>query len=149
MLTHSGRAVPVIGISGPAGGASFTLDFYLRPLMAALLMQDPEPTRIPCRLRGTFGENKHANAPQPGTLSGESRPPEATEPGAKFYSVRFMEASVDEAGTLWATPVPGKAGSAATQHANALYMLPAGPDDAFPKEGDVIQVELRFGYKLL
>lgn len=34
---HSSYAVvdgvPIVGISGPSGGASFTLDFYLRPLM--------------------------------------------------------------------------------------------------------------------
>lgn len=42
---HSSYAVvdnvPIVGISGPSGGASFTLDFYLRPLMRKYLGLNP------------------------------------------------------------------------------------------------------------
>ena len=44
--------VPIVGISGPSGGASFTLNFYLKPLMKAYLGLDPTPERIPARLVG-------------------------------------------------------------------------------------------------
>ena len=79
----------------------------------------------------------------PAAFPGEQRPPEATDPGARFYSVRFMVLAAEPDGTLSATPVPGKAGSPQTQHANACFMMPAGADDTPPKPGDVILVELR------
>lgn len=149
IINVDGRSVPVVGISGPSGGASFTLDFYLRPLMCALLGQQPTPERIPCRLRGSFGENKHAKTrTDSDVVKGEARPSEATEPESRFFSVRFVEIAPEQDGILWATPVAGKAGSPATQRANALFMLPAGAYDKFPQEGDVIEVELRFGYAL-
>lgn len=51
---HSSYAVvdgvPVVGISGPPAGASFTLNFYLKPLMLAFRGLDPHPRRIPARL---------------------------------------------------------------------------------------------------
>ena len=148
VLDCEGRAVPVVGISGPSGGASFTLDFYLRPVMFALLGLDPEPRLLPCRLQGEFpagGPGPHAHGKK---LHGEDRPFEATEPGSRFYSVRFMEVRADEEGVLRAKPVPGRPGSPATMHANAIYMMASGVGDVPPKDGDVINVELRFGHSL-
>ena len=47
---HSSFAIvdgtPIVGVSGPSAGASFTLNFYLRPLMRAFLGLDPR-----CRVR--------------------------------------------------------------------------------------------------
>ncbi len=140
------EGVPVVGISGPSGGVSFTLEFYLRPVLRAFLGLDPHPQLIPARLRGTFGKNRFARKSLAKAVPGEERPPEATEPGSEFYSVRFMELVAEPDGTLSATPVAGKAGSAETQHANALYMLSAGADAVFPEEGALIQVELRSGH---
>lgn len=146
VLDVDGRVVPVVGISGPPGGASFTLGFYLRPLMKAFLGLDPAPQLIPAKLAAPFGANKFgpgSKVAEKAATRGEARPPEATGPGAKFYSVRCMLVEAQDDGTLTATPVPGRPGSPATAHANALYMLAAGPDDVFPEPGDVIKVELR------
>lgn len=137
--------VPIVGISGPSGGASFTLNFYLLPVMKQFFGLDPAPRRIPARLGVAVGAGSmHKLAKEnPGKLPGEQRPPEATDPGSSFYAVKFMTLEVAEDGTLVATPVQGKAGSAQAQHANAYYMMPAGAGDVPPQPGDVIFVELR------
>ena len=149
---HSSYAVvngtPVVGISGPAGGASFTLNFYLRPVMRAYLGLDPAPERIPARLAEPFpkGGPGGPHGPKPtadGKLPGEAKPMEATEPGDKFFSIRFLTVEAMPDGTLAAAPVAGRPGSAETQHANAYYMMPAGPGEVPPQPGDVIWVELR------
>ncbi len=80
---------------------------------------------------------------QIGKLPGEQRPPKATDPGSSFYAVKFMTLKAAEDGTLVATPVRGKAGSAQTQHANAYCVMPAGAGAVPPQPGDVIFVELR------
>ena len=147
---HSSYAVvdgvPVVGISGPSGGASFTLNFYLLPVMKRFLGLDPAPRRIPARLAAAFPAGHHgkqsaakAAAPRPG----EQRPPEADKPGDVFFSIRFLTLEASEDGTLTATPVSGHAGSPATQHANAYYLMPSGPGAEPPVVGDVIWVELR------
>ncbi|WP_172137057.1 molybdopterin molybdotransferase MoeA [Adlercreutzia sp. ZJ473] len=143
---HSSYALvggtPVVGISGPSGGASFTLNFYLRPVMRAFLGLDPAPERIPARLAAPFAPNKFGK-PQPGKLPGEARPPEATEPGSSFFSIRFLTLEAQPDGTLAATPVLGHPGSPETQHANAYCMLPAGPGEVPPEPGSIIWCELR------
>lgn len=59
---HSSYALvdgtPVVGISGPPAGASFTLNFYLRPLMMRFLGRPTEPERIPVRLAAPFPAKK-------------------------------------------------------------------------------------------
>lgn len=137
--------VPIVGISGPSGGASFTLNFYLLPLMKRFLGLDPAPVRIPARLAAPFPGSSMDDLMKadPASLPGEQRPAEATEPGSRFYSIRFVVLAAAPDGTLSATPVPGKAGSPQTQHANAYFMMPAGADDVPPQAGDVISVELR------
>lgn len=138
------EGMPIVGISGPSGGASFTLNFYLLPLMKRFLGLDPAPARIPARLAADFPPSKMGKqAVRGGVPAGESRPPEATEPGDIFFSIRFLTLAADADGALTATPVPGHAGSPATQHANAYCMVPAGPGAVAPQAGDVIQVELR------
>lgn len=134
---------PVVGISGPPSGVTFTLGFYLYPVIMEWLGLDPNPQTAHAVLVGSFGENKHALKTEPKGYAGEERPSEASNPGDVFQNVRFMELYADEHGMLHAKPIPGKAGSAATQHANAIYMLDAGPSDEFPQPGDVIEVELR------
>lgn len=139
------NGIPIVGISGPSGGASFTLDFYLRPLMKKFLGLNPEPERIPAVLAEAFpaGHKGNQDVTANKKRSGESRPSEATEAGAKFYSIRFLTLAVNDEGILTATPVPGKPGSAQTQHANAYYMMPSGPGQEPPAVGSVIPVELR------
>ncbi len=146
VLTVGERLVPVVGISGPPGGAAFTLNFYLRPVMRAYLGLDPAPELIPARLAASFGPNKFgpgSKVAERAAKQGEARPPEATGPDAEFYSVRCMLLEAAEDGTLQATPVPGRPGTPATAKANALYMLAAGPGDVFPEPGEIIHVELR------
>lgn len=147
---HSSYAVvndtPIVGISGPAGGASFTLNFYLRPVMRAFLGLDPAPERIPARLAQAFpkGGPGGPGKPKPGAkLPGEARPMEATEPGSSFFSIRFLKVEATADGTLEATPLAGRPGSAATASANAYYMMPAGPGVEPPQAGDIIWVEMR------
>ena len=137
--------VPIVGISGPFGGASFTLNFYLLPLMKRFLGLDPAPVRIPARLASPFPGSSMDDLMKadPASLPGEQRPAEATEPGSRFYSIRFVVLAAAPDGMLSATPVPGKAGSPQPQHANAYFMMPAGADDVPPQAGDVISVELR------
>lgn len=145
---HSFAAIvdgtPVIGISGPPGGASFTLGFYLRPVMNQWLGLDTEPTTVQAKLSGTFGKNhfarKNIESMKP---VGENRPPEATGPNAKFTSVRFVRLNLDEDGTLLATPVERGELPPTEIENTAIFMLESGPDDNFPKEGDMITVELR------
>ena len=59
---HSSYAIvnetPIVGISGPSAGASFTLNFYLRPIMRKFLGLDPEPALIPARLGAEFPKGK-------------------------------------------------------------------------------------------
>lgn len=144
---HSSYAIvdgtPIVGISGPSGGASFTLNFYLRPLMRRFLGLTPEPRRIPARLTEAFPVKNHAAAHGKKPASGESRPPEATSPEAEFYGIKFVDVALGDDGILRATPVKGHAGSAPTIHANAYYMMPSGPGMTPPEPGDVIWVELR------
>lgn len=144
---HSSYALvngtPVVGISGPAGGASFTLNFYLRPVMRAFLGLDPAPECIPARLAAPFASNPFHKPVDAQKLPGEQRPPEANEPGAVFYSIRFLTLEAAPDGTLAATPLPGRPGTPQTAHANAYYMMPSGPGAEAPQVGDVIYVELR------
>lgn len=146
---HSSYALldetPIVGISGPSGGASFTLNFYLLPIMRRFLGQDPAPRKIPAVLAGEFkpGRMEKLAGKESGKLAGEQRPPEATKPDDVFFSIKFLTLEAGSDGTLRATPVPGHPGSPATQHANAYCMLQAGPGATLPKTGDVIHVELR------
>lgn len=143
---HSSYAIvdgtPVVGISGPSGGASFTLNFYLRPLMRRFLGLTPEPKRIPARLTEAFPAKDHAGK-QAKKHGGESKPPEATSPEAIFYGIKFVDLKLGDDGVLRATPVKGHAGSAPTLHANAYYMMPSAPGMEPPAPGDIIWVELR------
>lgn len=134
--------VPVVGISGPPGGASFTLGFYLRPVMRQWLGLPALPQRFAAVLDGSFGENKHAALARE-KPTGEQRPVEAMEPDAKFEQVRFMDVAVGSDGVVRATPRAGKAGSAKTQSANGVYMLESTAHSVYPEPGDTIEVELR------
>ncbi len=148
---HSSFAVvdgtPIVGISGPSAGASFTLNFYLRPLMRAFAGLEPEVARTPMVLAEAFpaggpgGPRKHG-----GPVRGEDRPAEhpAHEPGKpEFFGIKMLRAEHAEDGTLRAWPVPGRPGSPESYTANAYYMLPNGPGIEAPKPGDVIMAEWR------
>lgn len=148
--------VPIVGISGPSGGASTTLNFYLRPIMRKFLGLEPEVPRIPARLAAPFPQHgpggPGAPKPEPGKpMPGEARPPEQPPAGAspaedgtpRFFGIKMMNLAVGADGFLEATPVAGHPGSADAQTANAYYMLPSGPGIEPPAVGDVVMVELR------
>lgn len=142
---HSFAAIvegtPVIGISGPPGGAFQTLGFYLYPVMCAWFGLDTSLKTVTARLKGDFGPNKFAKKAQEKKLSGEQRPPEATKSGSTFQSIRnVILENVD--GVLEATPLPGHGGGKVPGY-RGVYMLGSGPDDVPPKEGDMIEVEIR------
>lgn len=147
---HSSYALvdgtPVVGISGPPAGASFTLNFYLRPLMRKFLGLSPEPERIPVRLAAPFpAKGGHSAKPQAAALAkvaGEVRP-SVVAPGAPFFSIKFLTVKAQPDGTLSGTPLPGRPGSPEAEAANAYYMMPSGPGTQPPAPGDVIWVELR------
>ena len=143
--------VPVVGISGPSAGASFTLDFYLRPLMRAFLGLESNVARVPVKLAAAFpmggpGGPGHGKRPHGAPLAGEERPMEKHEsaPGKPaFFSIRLLDVQVGNDGVLLGTPIAGGPGSSAAATANAYYMLPSGPGVEPPKPGDVIWAELR------
>ncbi len=147
---HSSYAMmegkPVVGISGPPAGASFTLDFYLRPLVMRFLGLPEEPRKIPVRLTEAFGGGGHPGGKRgskdDGRPKGEERP-SVVKPGARFFSIRLLNVEACEDGSLTGTPVPGRPGSPGTDSANAFYMLESGDGAVPPKAGDVIWVEMR------
>ncbi len=156
---------PIVGISGPSGGASFTMNFYLRPLMRTWLGLPQEPTKLVARLTEAFpakgkktdevkpladaqaaacateGANKREKQRSLRT-DGEVRP-SVVGPEATFYGIKFVMLAQAPDGMLEATPVKGHAGSRATWGANAYYMMPSGPGIEPPCAGDLIEVELR------
>lgn len=149
---HSSYAIvdgtPIVGISGPSGGASFTLDFYLRPVMRRFLGLDPVVPKIPVRLAETFpaGGPHEPGAHKQGAPRGEDRPPEhhVGKPGdPDFFGIKMLVVETGADGALVGHPVAGRPGSAATLTANAFYMQPNGPGIKPPAPGDVIEVELR------
>ncbi len=155
------NGTPVVGISGPSGGASFTLNFYLRPLMRTWLGLPAEVPRIKARLTEAFPVKATQKAEEPQgekrlastsaieksererlKTGGEVRP-SVVAPEALFYGIKFVMLAQGADGTLEATPVKGHAGSRATWGANAYYMMPSGPGIMPPEAGDLIEVELR------
>lgn len=148
---HSSAAVidgtPIIGISGPSGGASFTLNFYLRPLMRAFMELSPEAERIPVVLAEEFPAGRSDRPKKHGnSVRGEERPmehPEHEPDKPEFFAVKMLRIDHAEDGTLRAWPIAGRPGSAATLAANAYYMLPTGTGIEAPKPGDIIWVEWR------
>jgi hypothetical protein len=142
VMNSNGCVVPVVGISGPAGGASFTLNFYLRPVIEKFLGQNTEPKMIKCRLAESFGPNRFAPGAANKKQAGEHKPPEVA-PGETFFGVRPMKLEIAEDGTLLAYPVKGRPGSPESKAANAIYMLESGPAATPPQPGSIIEVELR------
>ena len=132
---------PVVGISGPSRGASFTLGFYLRPLLDAYLGQDPAPRTAHAKLMEEFPK-KHkkpsAEKAQAKTLPGEARP-SVVQNDRKFYGVKAVDVTFGDDGVLCAVPAKGPD---PVVSANALFWLPSDPD-LHPKVGDIITVEWR------
>ena len=137
--------VPIVGISGPSAGASFTLNFYLRPLMRAFVGLEPETARTPVVLAEEFPKPPH-RPHGPKKRGGEERPMEHPdhEPGKpEFFGIKLLRAEHTDDGRLVAHPVQGRPGTPESFTANMYYMLPVGPGIEEPKAGDVIFAEWR------
>lgn len=142
------EGTPVVGISGPPGGAAFTTDFYLRPVMQLFLGLSTEPVRVRARLTEEFpaGGPGSKMKDAKNESKGEVRP---TEAGMKvlFYGVKQLIVAEGEDGVLEATPTKsGRPGPVEAEGASAYYMLPTGPGHEAPQPGDFIEVELRPSY---
>ena len=145
---HSSYAVvdnvPIVGISGPSGGASFTLDFYLRPLMRKYLGLNPIVSKTAARLTEAFPAPKHSPGAKNGKPAGEERPREHPDhaPGEpEFFGIRPLRVEPSADGVLEATPIDGRPGSKTAWGANAFTMMGMGPGIEPPAAGDIIEVE--------
>ena len=137
---HSSYAVvdgtPIVGISGPALGAAFTTDFYLKPLIDRWYGRDTHPQLVRARLVKPFGSPAKATAAAP--AGGEARPRiDRTTP---FYSIRFVRLVQADDGTLEAIPLPARPTLVELDSCDAYYAL---DNHCAPQEGELIEVELR------
>lgn len=134
---HSSYAVvdgtPIVGISGPALGAAFTTDFYLKPLIDRWFGRNPEPTCLRARLAAPF-----VGPAKPTHSGGEARP--SIERATAFYSIRFVTLSQASDGVLEATPLPARPTLVELDGCDAYYALDS---HCAPSVGEFIEVELR------
>lgn len=142
---HSSGAVvdgtPVVGISGPPGGAAFTTDFYLKPLIAQFLGESPDPVHVAVCLAEEFPKGGPGGGKPKGPLHGEDRPLEAPL-DVQFFGIKQMCVTQGADGVLEATPTPsGRPGPLEAESANAYYALDSSRPR--PAVGDIIEVELR------
>ncbi|MGI6221593.1 MAG: molybdopterin-binding protein [Coriobacteriales bacterium] len=153
---HSSFAVvdgtPIVGISGPPTGATYTLDFYLRPLVRAYLGQEPLLGKATAVLAAEFPQKKphghdHGKAkdaePKKGsgcTAKGEQRPHMEKR---VFHKINLVHVVEDENGVLRATPVAGNPNALGIDEANAIYLYPTGDEAVIPHVGDTIEIEYR------
>ena len=132
---------PVVGISGPARGASFTLNFYLQPLIKGYLGLSTKPRtawacldeEFPKKHKKPSAEKKEAK-----TIAGEERP-SIVKADRKFFGIKPVYVEYKDDGKLHATPVKG---SNPQVVANAIYMLSSDPD-SHPLAGSIIEIEWR------
>jgi molybdopterin molybdotransferase len=138
------QGTPVVGISGPSGGAAIVVDLYLKPVMMRFLGQPTEPQRVTARLMKPFpqghGPSHHGSATvQPAHLPGEKRPKEE----GPFFVIRRMRLEQLPDGVMGVYPVGGPhAPASETMRANAYYFLETTLGKPAPEPGEMIQVEL-------
>ncbi|MGN0077605.1 MAG: molybdopterin-binding protein [Coriobacteriales bacterium] len=138
---HSAYAVVdgtvVVGISGPAGGATFTSEFYLKPLICRALGLCPQPPAVKARLAAPFPAGRK---PGKGPKSGSKKAvPE------KFYFIRHMATRIAEDGVLEVEPV--EMGSALEQNRSGAYYSLDRDAEGAPAVGSMIDVHLRWPYR--
>ena len=141
---HSSYSVvdgtPVVGISGPSLGATFTTDFYLKPLIDLWFGRPTAPKHVVARLTEPFADL--FSAPKQGSKhAGERRPAfERTKP---FHSIRHIALSQAPDGVIEATPVQFRPNVVQAEAAAGYYPLADGCGLEPPQAGDLISVELR------
>ena len=139
------NGTPVIGISGPPGGAAFTADFYVYPAVMKYLGRDPYPKKLKVRL-GQEIRSPFSHKPEAGSaaVKGEDRPRE----GGEFHAVRQVKIIQADDGILEAYSVSSSMhpGLLEAEHADAYYIMPSWEGEPQPAKGDMIEVELRPEY---
>ena len=134
---------PIIGISGPPGGAAFTTDFYLWPAIRKFLGLQTEPVRIMVRLAEAFTKGGHPGAGKQAASTGqkgESRPRE----GGEFFGIKQVSLRMGDDGVLEAVPLASShPGPVDAEGAHAYYGLRSVAGVEPPSPGDMIQVALR------
>lgn len=136
---------PIVGISGPPGGAAITVDFYLKPVMSAFLGLPTEPVQVTARLMAPFPVghgpgHKGTAVVQPAHLPGEKRPKET----GQFFSIRQMKLVPQEDGVMGAYPLSSpRPRPIEAAKADAYYLLDTTLGKPAPEPGALITVELR------
>ncbi len=149
---HSSGSVvdgtPVVGISGPPGGAAFTMDFYLYPVMMEYFGLPAELDKLQVRLGKMFpaggpGGPKPANKGEgKDAPKGEARPSVVTD-GKEFFGVKQLQFYQEEGSAeLWAMP-------ASTTHAKPVeadsmdcYFMKSS-NASEPLYGEILEVDVR------
>lgn len=140
---HSSGAVvegtPVVGISGPPGGAAFTTDFYLRPLIQKYFGQESSPRIVKARLAAAFP--KGGKRLKKGSAPGETRP-SIVDDAKEFFGVKHVHLTAGDDGMLEAFPAssshPGPVEASSMSGYYALSSITGSPE-----VGSLIEVELR------
>lgn len=125
---------PVVGLSGPPGGAALTADYYLYPAVKARLGLDPLLKRVKARLADSFEHSRSKSGRQKKRrfISGAT------------YVVKQMKLSQGEDGVLEAWPPESSHLSPLqAEEADAYYLLSTAEGAADPQPGAFIEVELR------
>ncbi len=128
---------PVIGISGPAGGAGPTTDLYVYPAIMKYYGSEDSLRTVKARLKTDMKGHKLKKA---SAAKGEERPSVMS----KFYSIRQMMLTQAEDGVIEAESVGGgHPGMVDAEKANGYYLMPTGAEDGPAKAGDFIEVIIR------
>lgn len=151
---HSSGSVvngtPVIGISGPPGGAAFTTDFYVYPVMMHFLGQPIELQKTRVRLAQDFPKKKgkpeldkgaQAKTDARAKTAGEVRPSIVAE-GSEFFGVKQLAVRQGADGMMEAVPASsGHAGAVEANDMNAYWLQSSL--HPVPEAGELMEVELR------
>ena len=147
---HSSGSVvegtPVVGISGPPGGAAFTMDFYLYPVMMHWFGLPAELDKLQVRLGKMFpkGGPGSQSAKKPGEAAGkgEVRPSVVAE-GKEFFGVKQLQFYQEEdSAELWAMPASSTHAKPAEADTMDCYYMLSSARPA-PLYGEILEVDVR------
>ena len=147
---HSSASVvegtPVVGISGPPGGAAFTMDFYLYPVIMTWFGLPAELDTLQVRLGKMFstgGAGGHgAKKAGEGAGKGEVRPT-LTADGREFFSVKQLQFYQEEGSAeLWAMPASSTHPKPVEADGMDCYYL-LNADAGQPLYGEILEVDVR------
>ena len=135
------EGVPIVGISGPPGGAAFTMDFYLYPLIQRYFGQPIGLEKIDVRLKEGFSKKgPQAKKPVSETAKGEARPNIVAD-GREFFGIKQLKLEV-VGSEVWATPATTSHVGAPEADTMDCYFGVSSLREV-PQKGDTITVDLR------